>query len=76
MSEVVSNTSPTTFFTEIALMIFLAVFVGVVLYLWVFAKPAALERAAMMPLDDERPQEARHPEKTTDARDAAKGVGQ
>ncbi|MCB9639719.1 MAG: cbb3-type cytochrome c oxidase subunit 3 [Myxococcales bacterium] len=73
MSEIVSKTSQTTFFVEIALVLFVAVFAGVIIYLWFLIKPEAIERAANMPLDDINPQEPIDSKHDTPATLAHKG---
>lgn len=52
MSDLMSKLGA-TFFVEIALLLFFAVFVGVLLYAYGMLKKDALEQYASMPLDDE-----------------------
>ncbi len=73
MSEIVSNASRSTFWVEMALVLFFAVFVGAVIYLWFLVNPEALDRAARMPLDDFNPQEPLPPTQEPRAAHAHKG---
>lgn len=73
ISEIVSNASRSTLWVEMALVLFFAVFVGVVFYLWFLIKPEALERAARMPLNDLDPLEPLSLPKNPHADHAHKG---
>ncbi|MCA9519734.1 MAG: cbb3-type cytochrome c oxidase subunit 3 [Myxococcales bacterium] len=44
---------------QIALVLFMAIFLGVVLYLVVFAKRETMDRMARMPLDETNGQQAK-----------------
>jgi cbb3-type cytochrome oxidase subunit 3 len=61
LSDVMSSMG-LAFYAEVALVIFFAVFVGVAFHVYRREMRPVYERARLMPLDDETPQDPRDPE--------------
>ncbi len=51
LSDIVGNSKVTTLFTEIGLVMFLAIFVGVLIYAFLFLKKEQVEYLGALPLD-------------------------